>query len=128
MARVMSDPARVRILSLLVGREVCVCELCDVLGMRQSTLSTHLAVIRRAGIARGRKEGRWMHYALATEWQGAVRGFLGLPLGRGPAVAWMREDARRLRAVRRGDAGDCAGGVSEGQARGARAKGGLDAA
>jgi len=65
MAKVLSDPSRVRILVALRERELCVCELCTALAMTQSTLSTHLKVIRQAGLVSARKEGKWMYYRTA---------------------------------------------------------------
>jgi ArsR family transcriptional regulator len=64
VAKCLSDPNRLRIVEALRQGELCVCELCDALGLSQSTLSTHLSVIRRAGIVRSRKEGKWSYYAL----------------------------------------------------------------
>jgi len=98
LARVMSDPLRVRILALLCGREVCVCDLCEVLDARQSTLSTHLAAIRRHGVATARRDGRWMHYSLAPEWESRVPGFLALLEARARAATWRTRDERRLLA------------------------------
>ena len=62
-AKALSDPTRLRALALLRKRELCVCELCDALEMSQSTLSTHLTVLRDAGIVRTRKEGQWIYYS-----------------------------------------------------------------
>ncbi len=64
ISKALSDPNRVRIVEALRQGELCVCELCDALGVTQSTLSTHLQVIRAAGIVRSRKEGKWSYYAL----------------------------------------------------------------
>ncbi len=58
LAKALTDPSRVRVLALLREQELCVCELCDVLGLTQSTLSTHLQVIRKAGLVSARKEGK----------------------------------------------------------------------
>ena len=49
-AKALADATRVRILAALRGGELCVCELGDALGVTQSTLSTHLQVIREAGL------------------------------------------------------------------------------
>jgi ArsR family transcriptional regulator, arsenate/arsenite/antimonite-responsive transcriptional repressor len=64
-AKAFADPSRVRILAALREQELCVCELCDSLGATQSTLSTHLRVIRNAGLVSARKQGKWMYYAIA---------------------------------------------------------------
>lgn len=66
-AKAFADPSRVRILRALRERELCVCELCDALAATQSTLSTHLQVIRGAGLVSARKQGKWMYYAIAPD-------------------------------------------------------------
>jgi ArsR family transcriptional regulator, arsenate/arsenite/antimonite-responsive transcriptional repressor len=58
----LSDRTRLRLLNLMRGDEVCVCFLVEVLRCPQPTVSRHLAYLRRAGLVRARKEGRWMHY------------------------------------------------------------------
>ena len=76
VAKSLSDPNRVRIVEALREGELCVCELCDALGLSQSTLSTHLQVIRSAGIVRSRKEGKWSYYALTPEAVTAINQWL----------------------------------------------------
>jgi ArsR family transcriptional regulator len=44
-----------------------VCELTEVLDLRQSLLSFHLKTLKDAGLVTDRREGRWMYYALAPE-------------------------------------------------------------
>jgi ArsR family transcriptional regulator len=60
----LSDPLRVSVVELLRDRELCVCDLCDVLGVTQSKLSFHLKTLREAGLVRSRQEGRWIYYSL----------------------------------------------------------------
>ncbi|PTX91881.1 transcriptional regulator [Verrucomicrobia bacterium LW23] len=62
--KALSDPTRVRIVKLLCLTEACVCELCDALEISQSTLSTHLQVIRQAGLVVTRKKGTWIYYSI----------------------------------------------------------------
>ena len=60
-----ADATRLRILFLLAVRELCVCELVEILRMPQGKVSRHLTVLRNAGLVRPRREGTWMHYSLA---------------------------------------------------------------
>jgi len=60
-----ADSTRLRILFLLAARELCVCELVQVLQMPQGKVSRHLLVLRSAGLVYARREGTWMHYSLA---------------------------------------------------------------
>jgi ArsR family transcriptional regulator len=64
--RAFADPTRLRILSLLrAQKELCVCDLCAVLGESQPKVSRHLGVLRRAHLVEVRREGKWKFYALA---------------------------------------------------------------
>ncbi len=65
MFRAFSDRTRLRILHMLAGGELCVCDLVTVLDVPQPKVSRHLAYLRRAGLVVARKEGLWMHYRLA---------------------------------------------------------------
>lgn len=61
---VLADPTRVRIVQALAARELCVCDLANVLGMRQSAVSHQLRLLRALRVVRARKEGRVVYYAL----------------------------------------------------------------
>ena len=60
----LSDPLRVQVLDLLRDRELCVCDLCEVLNVTQSKLSFHLKTLKEAQLVRSRQEGRWIYYSL----------------------------------------------------------------
>lgn len=61
----LSDPIRLRLLNLMRGGEICVCDLVDGIEAPQPTVSRHLAVLRRVGLVRARKDGLWSYYSLA---------------------------------------------------------------
>ena len=63
--KALADPVRLRLLNLLADGEVCVCHLHQALELPQSTVSRHLAYLRKCGLVLGRKEGLWVHYRLA---------------------------------------------------------------
>lgn len=65
MFRACSDATRLRILNLLLGGELCVCDIVNILDVPQPTASRHLAYLRKAGLVQSRKDGLWMHYRLA---------------------------------------------------------------
>lgn len=62
--KALSDPNRLRLISLLLENEVCVHSLEDVLGMSQSAISHQLRHLRQLNLVRFRKEGRHVYYAL----------------------------------------------------------------
>ena len=59
-----ADLTRLRILFLLAARELCVCELVEVLSAPQGRISRHLAVLKNAGLVDDRREGTWIYYSL----------------------------------------------------------------
>jgi ArsR family transcriptional regulator, arsenate/arsenite/antimonite-responsive transcriptional repressor len=63
--KALADTTRLRILSLLLAGEVCVCDLHDTLGIPQPKASRHLAYLRAAGLVDARKDGQWVHYRLS---------------------------------------------------------------
>jgi ArsR family transcriptional regulator len=63
--KALADATRLRILTLLVEGEVCVCEIHDTLRLPQPTVSRHLAYLRRTGLVAARRDATWMHYRLA---------------------------------------------------------------
>jgi arsenate reductase/ArsR family transcriptional regulator len=60
----VADPTRVRILKLLEGGEMCVCQVIAIMEFNQSTISKHLFLLKAAGLVRERREGKWVHYSL----------------------------------------------------------------
>jgi DNA-binding transcriptional ArsR family regulator len=76
------DPTRTRILKLLEGGPLCVCQVQAVLGLAPSTVSKHLTLLRAAGLVTDRRDGRWIHYGLAvTGRDHPARGVLALLRG-----------------------------------------------
>ena len=102
--RAFSDRTRLRILNMLRGGELCVCDIVDVLGVPQPKASRHLAYLRRAGLVTARKEGQWAYYTLAparTEFHKKILDCLGCCFSDVPELA---RDAKRL-----GIRGGCCG-------------------
>jgi ArsR family transcriptional regulator len=64
--KVVADPNRLRILLLLKGEELSVAELQEILGMGQSTISTHLSQLKQAGLVEDRRTGKSNLYRLAS--------------------------------------------------------------
>lgn len=65
--KALADPTRVRIVSLLAHTEMCVGDLCLVLGMSQPAVSYQLRILRTLHIVNARKEGKHVFYVLADE-------------------------------------------------------------
>lgn len=66
--KVLGDPGRLRLLSLIAahdGGEACVCDLIEPLGLSQPTVSHHLKVLFDAGLLERERRGPWVFYRLA---------------------------------------------------------------
>jgi len=73
----LSEPLRVKVLQLLKNREICVCDLCDILDVSQSKLSFHLKTLKEANLVCARQEGRWIYYSLNQPKFAALQEYLG---------------------------------------------------
>jgi ArsR family transcriptional regulator len=62
--KVFGDPTRVKILSALRGRELCVCDLACILGVTSSAVSHQLKGLRDVRLVRNRRDGKIMYYSL----------------------------------------------------------------
>lgn len=68
--KVLADPARLRLLSLISARpggEACNCQLVEPLGLSQPTVSHHLKVLHDAGFLSRHKRAQWVYYRVAPE-------------------------------------------------------------
>jgi len=63
--KALADETRLRILSLLEVREMCVCEVMVALDLTQPTASHHLGILENAGLVKDRKKGKWVFYSIA---------------------------------------------------------------
>jgi ArsR family transcriptional regulator, arsenate/arsenite/antimonite-responsive transcriptional repressor len=97
--KALAHPVRLRVLALLRGGELCVCQITEMLGLAPSTVSEHLALLRRAGILQERKEGRWVFYSLAEDpaLEALCQGLW--PLVEGDAT--LKADGRRCARLRK---------------------------
>ena len=63
----LADPTRLRIVSLLLRRDLCVCELMFILKMEQSRISHQLRILRDADLVEDKREGKWMTYRISDK-------------------------------------------------------------
>ena len=75
--KALADPVRLELLAHIAARgPICVCHLEEALAYRQSRVSKHLAVLRRAGLVSSRREGTWVYYSVNREGVEIARDFL----------------------------------------------------
>lgn len=104
ITRALSDQNRVRTLLALGGRELCVCQITELLELAPSTVSKHMSILANARLVEGRQEGRWRFYRLAGD---------GAPFEVQEAIAWtfkslsdtpqILKDAERIEQILKTD-------------------------
>lgn len=98
--RAMSEPIRLRILMLLLGRKLCVCEIEDALNEPEPKISRHLSYLKASGLISSERSGRWVYYKLREDLDSKIRGFI-TELGKIFANEdWALEDVKRLMEVK----------------------------
>lgn len=78
IGKAIDHPLRIRALAALRDRELCVCELIELLGLAPSTVSKHMTVIAGAGLVDRRRHGRWTYYSLPSDPEPPVAGAIRL--------------------------------------------------
>jgi ArsR family transcriptional regulator len=76
--KTLSDPTRLRIILLLLGKDLCVCELTFILKMSQSRVSHQLRILRDAGLVEDKRDGKWMIYGIPPAIRDTLRPLLDL--------------------------------------------------
>ena len=102
-AKALADDNRVRVLLFLRdGKELCLCQIVEMLGLAPSTVSKHMAILHQAGLVESRKDGRWIYYRLpAADASPCIRHavrWVTTTLAADPQAAF---DAKRLSKVSR---------------------------
>lgn len=65
--KALADENRLRIVAALKGRELCLCQIVELLGLANSTVSRHMSILHQARLVESRKDGRWSYFRLAGE-------------------------------------------------------------
>ena len=100
ITKALADENRVRMLLALRGRELCLCQLMELVSLAASTASKHMSILRQARLVDGRKQGRWMYYRLAgREASPAVRQALRWAMESLADDAQVASDAERLAQI-----------------------------
>ncbi len=92
--KALADPHRLKVLHLLAQAQpsgtacclpgsVCACDLEDVLGLSQPTVSHHMRLLVRAGLVTATRRGKWTYYTLRPEGFAQARAWLAVADGRG---------------------------------------------
>lgn len=92
--KAVSDPNRVRVLKILEGGPLCVCEIQEVLGLAQPTVSSHMKILEDAGLVQKERQGTWMIFS-HSDGQDSVYASTMLTT----LKDWLNEDAELQRMI-----------------------------
>jgi DNA-binding transcriptional ArsR family regulator len=94
--RALSEETRVQMMVLLLdGRELCVCDFVNTLGITQSKASRHLRCLLTRGLLEDRRDGVWVRYRIRMDADASVRAALHA-VGVGLKAATRSELSERL--------------------------------
>ncbi len=65
----LADPTRWRISQLIIDQAFCACELADIFQMPQSSVSSHLQVMKKAGLLDQERCEKWIYYKIIPEYK-----------------------------------------------------------
>lgn len=72
-SRALADATRWRIIQLVMDDALCICELADILEMPQSSVSSHVQVIRKAGLLESEKCEKWTYFRIEAKHMKIIR-------------------------------------------------------
>ena len=67
VVKALADENRIRCMAALQDRELCVCQLIELVSLAPSTVSKHMSILKQAGLVESRKNGRWVYYQWPSE-------------------------------------------------------------
>ena len=97
--KALADENRLRIVAALQGRELCLCQIVELLGLATSTVSRHASILQQARLVQSRKEGRWTYFRLDEDALPQAAEAKSLVVRALTGDAQIREDKKRLRQI-----------------------------
>ncbi len=91
----LADETRWRILQLVLDEPLCVCELADILAMPQSSVSSHVQIIRKAGLLESERCEKWVYYRVQKTFRpllAQLASFFEVAVATDPV---LKQDAKR---------------------------------
>jgi len=95
LLKALADETRLRIMALLCKKEMCVCELCEVLEESQPKVSRHLAMLRSMGLVQDERRSQWVFYS-PTQNNNAVFDIMRIVTSNAPDNPVFFRDLQRM--------------------------------
>ena len=85
--KALSDGNRLRVIvALMKHKELCVCQITEMLRLAMATVSRHMSVLQNAGLVSSRKDGRWVYYKLSETFPEILEKWIKVSLGKSPEI------------------------------------------
>jgi len=97
--KALSDETRLRIISLLAHGELCVCDLMEIMGLPQSTVSRHLATLRQSELVGDRRQGVWIFYRIMESSESVYKELLDILSENMGHMEQVKADREKLQAL-----------------------------
>ncbi len=97
--KALSDETRLRIIALLAHGELCVCDLMEIMGLPQSTVSRHLATLRQSELVGDRRQGVWIFYRIIESSESVYRELLDILSENMGHMEQVKADREKLQAL-----------------------------
>lgn len=106
--RALGDTTRWRIVRLVMSEALCVCELADILEMPQSSVSSHVQILRKAGLLESEKCEKWTYFRIDAPYLKLIRD-LELFFEDAASEAWKNDDVMSKRRLAEREDSCCPG-------------------
>ena len=111
--KALADENRLRIVAALHGRELCLCQIVELLGLATSTVSRHTSILHQARLVDSRKQGRWTYFRLDEDAPSKAAEATALVVRALKSDSQTRGDAKRLKEILKLDPEELCRGQSE---------------
>ncbi len=97
--KALADENRLRAVFALNGRELCLCQIVELLGLATSTVSRHMSILQQARLVESRKDGRWTFFRLDENAPPEASEAAELVVRQLKKDTQIRSDSKRLKEI-----------------------------
>ena len=103
IAKALGDEGRLRLMCALDReKELCACQLTELLALAPSTLSKHLGILKQVGLLKSRRNATWIYYAINHDTTDALlKEWIAFTLTAARKAPEYREVKRKLRSIKK---------------------------
>ncbi len=100
--KALADEGRMRIVFLLyLKKGLCVCEIKEMIGLSQPTISSHLRQLESAGVVESEKDGLWVNYRLSDDMDRDIKDMINILYTRAKEDGKVKDDMDKIKDINR---------------------------